>query len=155
MVSDFHIDPQNWPWYIFSLILKKQNNCHFHHMQHRKILYYYYYKVCVNEKYEWCLCKQSAWSVNHILSICVRVQSNESFPQVSVCVYRSPVISAVMADRSASSVKMFLMPSCCRVSLRSIFCSTLNLNISERSVYSIQVLHESNLNENTVSHRGR
>ncbi len=89
------------------------------------------------------MCKWEIWVVlvqaeclivNHILSICVRVQSNESLPQVSVCVYRSPVISAVMADRSASSVKMFLMPSCCRVSLRSIFCSTLNLNISERSV---------------------
>ncbi len=43
------------------------------------------------------------------------------------------------------------MPSCCRVSLRSIFCSTLNLNKSEQSgqrdpeTTSIQVLHESNL----------
>lgn len=34
----------------------------------------------------------------------------------------------VMAERSASLVKMFFIPSSCRVLLRSIFCSTLNLN---------------------------
>lgn len=36
--------------------------------------------------------------------------------------------SPVMAERSALLVKMFFIPSSCRVSFRSIFCSTLNLN---------------------------
>lgn len=33
----------------------------------------------------------------------------------------------VMAERSASVLKMLFMPSSCRASLRSIFCSTLKL----------------------------
>lgn len=38
----------------------------------------------------------------------------------------------VMAERSASLVKMFFIPRSCRVLLRSIFCSTLNLNSAVR-----------------------
>lgn len=50
-------------------------------------------------------------------------------------------VSPVMAERSALLVKMFFIPSSCRVLLRSIFCSTLNLN---KAVKKVNILSSGN-----------
>lgn len=47
---------------------------------------------------------------------------------VCVCMVPSSWVLPVMAERSALLVKMFFIPSSCRVLFRSILCSTLNLN---------------------------
>lgn len=64
-----------------------------------------------------------------LYSLCLCILYDNIFQCYAPCVCSEPV----MAERSASVVKIFFIPSSCRVLLRSIFCSTLNLNSAVRT----------------------